>query len=89
MRTLEEVIKLTEARIEVDEEVISKCDLSNYQEKDRAQSYGRYVERDKQFIGWLKQLKKIQEIVEEYRNVPVESMDSDDAFAEICKVIDE
>jgi hypothetical protein len=34
-------------------------------------------------------LKKVQEIVEEYKSVPVEDMDSDDAFAEICKIIDE
>lgn len=89
MKTLNEVIKLIEASIEVDEEVINECDLSNYHEKDRAQSYGRYVEQQKQFVGWLKQLQKIQKVVEEYRNVPVESMNSDDAFAEICKIIDE
>lgn len=88
MRTLNEVIKLTEARIKVDEEVISECDLSNYHEKDRAQSYERYAEWNRQIAGWLKQLQKIQEIIEEYRSVPAEIMNSDDAFAEICKIID-
>jgi hypothetical protein len=87
MRTLDEVIKLMEARIEVDEEVISECDLNNYHEKYRAQTYERSVEWEKQITGWLKQLKKVQEIVEEYKSVPVEDMDSDDAFAEICKII--
>jgi hypothetical protein len=89
MRTLDEVIKLMEARIEVDEEVISECDLNNYHEKYRAQTYERSVEWEKQITGWLKQLKKVQETVEEYRSVPAEVMDSDDAFAEICKIIDE
>jgi hypothetical protein len=87
MRTLDEVIKLIEARIEVDEEVISDCDLNNYHEKDMAQTYGRSVEWNKQLTGWLKQLQEIQGIVKEYRSVPAESMNSDDAFAEICKII--
>lgn len=89
MRTLDEVIKLTEVRIEVDEEVISKCDLNNYHEKDRAQSYERYVEWNRQIAKWLKQLQKIQGVIEEYRSVPAEVMDSDDALTKICKIIDE
>jgi hypothetical protein len=89
MRTLDEVIKLMEARIEVDEEVISECDLNNYHEKYRAQTYERSVEWEKQITGWLKQLQKVQETVEEYRSVPAEVMDSDDALTKICKIIDE
>lgn len=88
MRTLEEVIKLMEARIEVDEEMINECDLSNYDEKYRAQTYAKSVEWQKQITGWLKQLQEIKKTVREYRSVPVEDMDSDDAFAEICKIID-
>jgi hypothetical protein len=89
MRTLDEVIKLIEVCIEVDEEVISECDLNNYHEKDTAQSYGRYVEWNRQIAGWLKQLQEIQGIIEEYRSVPVEVMNSDDALTKICKIIDE
>jgi hypothetical protein len=89
MRTLDEVIKLMEARIEVDEEVISECNLNNYHEKDMAQAYGRSVEWNKQLTGWLKQLQEIKETVEEYRSVPAEVMDSDDALTKICKIIDE
>lgn len=89
MKTLDEVIKLYEIRIEVDEEVISEYDLNNYHEKDRAQSYERYVERNKQLTKWLKQLQEIKKTIEEYRNIPAEDMDSDDAFTKICKIIDE
>ena len=89
MKTLDEVIKLYEAVIEVDEEVISECDLSNYHEKDMAQSYERSVERNRQLIGWLKQLQEIKKTIKEYRSVPAEVMDSDDALTEICKIIDE
>ena len=89
MKTLDEVIKLIEVRIEVDEEVISECDLNNYHEKDRAQSYGRYVEWNRQINGWLKQLQEIKKTIREYRSVPAEVMDSDDALTKICKIIDE
>ena len=89
MRTLDEVIKLIEARIEVDEEVISECDLNNYHEKDRAQAYGRSVEWNKQLAGWLMQLQEIKKTIREYRNVPAEVMDSNDALTKICKIIDE
>ena len=89
MRTLEEVIKLMKARIEVDEEVINECDLNNYDEKYRAQTYAKSVEWQKQITGWLKQLQEIKKTVREYRSVPAEVMDSDDALTKICKIIDE
>ena len=88
MRTLEEVIKLMKARIEVDEEVINECDLNNYDEKYRAQTYAKSVEWQKQITGWLKQLQEIKKTVREYRSVPAEVMDSDDALTKICKIID-
>ena len=89
MRTLDEVIKHEELDVESCEAVISRCDLNNPHEKDVAYDTEEYAERHRQIAKWLKQLQKIQETVREYRNVPMEVMDSDDAFTRICGVVDE
>ena len=85
--TLDEVIRLIEARIEVDEEVINECDLNNYHEKDRAQSYERYAEWNRQIVKWLKQLQEVQRIVKEYFYTPTKVMDCSDAFNMVREVV--
>lgn len=85
--TLDEAIRYEEYAIKEKEEQAWEARLQ--EEYEKIESYLTYADEHRQLVRWLKQLQEIQETVREYRNVPMEVMDSDDAFTRICGVVDE
>ena len=85
--TLEGAIKYCNEAVEEKLEEIQDCLEVN--DMESAMECKKCIEDYKQLSNWLRQLQKIQIIIEEYRNVPIEVMDSDDAFTKICDVVEE
>ena len=82
-----EAIKYAENTVEEKEEQAWESQLQGRYEK--IVPCLRYADECRQVAKWLRQLQEIQKIVREYRTVPIEVMDSDDAFSRICEVVGE
>lgn len=58
-------------------------------EYEKIKPYLTFANEHRRILKWLRQLQEVKETIREYRNVPMEVMDSDDAFAKICEVVGE
>ena len=58
-------------------------------EYEKIKPYLTFADEHRRILKWLMQLHEIKKTIREYRTVPMEVMDSDDAFAKICEVVDE
>ena len=87
MRTLDEVIRHEEHVIKETEEQALEAQLQC--EYEKIKPYLTFADEHRQVLKWLKQLQEIKKTIKEYRTVPMEIMDSDDAFTKICGVADE
>jgi transposase len=56
---------------------------------EKIKSYLTFADEHRRILKWLMQLQEIKKTIREYRNVPMEVMDSDDALAKICEVVGE
>lgn len=86
--TLDETIKFEELIVESCESTARLCAFNDPYEPDVVFENNKCAKKHKQIAKWLRQLQDIQEIIEEYRKVHIEVMDSDDAFTKICDVVD-
>jgi len=85
--TLEHAINYFEEEVEEKLEDIQNCLEVN--DMESVMECGKCVEDYKQIAKWLRQLRKVQEIVKEYFYTPTEVMDCSDAFDMIRKVVEE
>lgn len=85
--TLESAIKycneVIEEKLEEAQDCLEVHDMENAKECEKC------AEDHNQVANWLRQLQAIQRIITEYRSVPTQVMDSEDAFNLICEVVDE
>ena len=80
--------------IEYEKHVIKKMEEEAWEarlqcEYEKIKPYLTFADEHRRILKWLMQLKEIKKTIREYRNVPMEVMDSDDAFTKICEVVDE
>ena len=97
MTLYEEMLAMDEA-IEHAYQVASEMDrrasklqlqIESARQFDDVKTYRKYEEEHIRIANWLGQLQEIKKTIREYRNVPMEVMDSDDAFTKICEVVGE
>lgn len=85
--TLDGAIKYCNEVVEEKLEEIQDCLEVN--DMEMVMECKKCAEDHNQVANWLRQLQAIQIIITEYRSVPTQVMNSDDAFNLICDVIDE
>lgn len=73
----------------VKEELEEAQDCLEVHDMENAKECEKCAEDHNQVANWLRQLQAIQRIITEYRSVPTQVMDSEDAFNLICEVVDE
>ena len=85
--TLGEAIKYEEHVVKKMEEQAWEAQLQcRY---DKIKPYLTFADEHRRILRWLMQLQEVKKTIREYRNVPMEVMDGDDAFAKICEVVGE
>ena len=85
--TLDEAIIYEEHVIKKVEEQALEAQLQC--EYEKIKPYLTFADEHRRILKWLMQLQEIKKTIRDYRNTPVEVMDSLDAFSRICEVVDE
>ena len=85
--TLSEAIEYEKHVVQKMEEEALEAQLQC--EYEKIKPYLTFADEHRRISKWLMQLQEVKKTIREYRTVPMEVMDSDDAFARICEVVDE